>query len=568
MTDPKEQAQNISDVSAVEKLNNMILSLQAVLPQYGLTASSYTEYLRRSQERLQAILRRPLVVAYTDEGLKFGWLLGPRFEIGNDGKPRFAHTAVQHSVQTSIIVPGWARTLSLEYRTLWIGPDGSAREQKRGSIEVLLPGDDKAITARLLAETGTQRTPFIEPLNSPVHERPTIRLQAGKPAEVLIRGQNLWRNPKVFIGGQGTEDVTVLPDMEGLAAKFATVNMPPRKSKENPVVDLTVVTSEGVAALRSVVQIYPDGTVPDDKFALSVVSPLVIHAKSDPHAPLVLSAPEDTAPTGFSQLVAKVRPLLPDEDASKIDRPYLTLPDPPEVKKDGGRAVFRFPVDIPAAVGWPAPWQQALGNVGMTGGVLMQAQIEMAATPGAKAAPVSSSDGKPLTFAFFPDRQSSAGTLLVRGAVNRQTGFGPTNGFTNAIVMWLGGDDLFAGIYPTLIPALQSKFVLRFTEVKNGVDVASTTARLDAGEYDFAYQSPDGKPLPAKPTPLERLGAAPTVVVNALPVTNKDDSRAAAVKWLKERIADGNAHTFRLAIVLAPGIEVPIQPLVTITEKK
>jgi hypothetical protein len=568
VADPKEQAQNISDVAAAEKLTNMILSIQAILPQYGVTASNYTEYLRRSQERLQAILRRPLIVAYTDEGSKFGWLLGPRFEIGNDGKPRFTHTSVQHSVQTSIVVPGWARTLCLDYRTFWIGPDGSSREQKRGTIDVPIPGDDQAITAQLLAETGTPRTPFIEPQNSPVNERPMIRLQAGKPAEVMIRGQNLWRNPKVFIGGQSTEDVTVLPDMEGLSAKFTSVTMPPRKSKENPVVDLTVVTSEGIASLRSVVQIYPDATVPDDKFALSVDSPFAIHVKSDPLAPLVLSAATDTVPTGFSQLVAKVRPLLPGEDVSKVDRPYLTLPGAPEVKKDSTKVVFRFPVDIPAVAGWPAPWQQALGNVGMKGGVLMQAQIEMSSTPGAKPAPVPSSDGKPLTFAFFPDRQASGGTLSVRGAANRHTAFGPTNAFTNAIEMWLGGDDLLAGIYPTLIAALQSKIGLRFTEVQNGVDVVSTTTQLDAGEFDFAYRSPDGKVLPSKPTALERLGAGPTIVVSTLPVKDKDDPRAAAVKWLKERIADGKAHMFRITIVLAPGIEVPVQPLVTITEKK
>src|SRR5262249_36574462 len=61
VTDPKEEAQNISDVAATEQLKNIVLSVQAVLPQYGLNAGNYTDYVSRSQEKLQGILRRPLV---------------------------------------------------------------------------------------------------------------------------------------------------------------------------------------------------------------------------------------------------------------------------------------------------------------------------------------------------------------------------------------------------------------------------------------------------------------------------------------------------------------------------
>jgi hypothetical protein len=51
-------------------------------------------------------------------------------------------------------------------------------------------------------------------------------LQAGQPAQLLILGRNLWRNPKIFIGSQGTSsgyDYTILPDMQGLVARFTNV---------------------------------------------------------------------------------------------------------------------------------------------------------------------------------------------------------------------------------------------------------------------------------------------------------------------------------------------------------
>ena len=210
IADPKEEAQNISDVAAAEKLRNIVLSLQALIPQYGVNASNYTEYMRRSQERLQAILRRPLVVAYADGGEKFGWIFGPRFEIGPDQKrgwifeigpdqkPKFSHTTVQRSVQASLVVPGWTRTLNINYKTYWVDRDGISRLVNEGTIPVKLPGDDAAITAKLLAASGERRIPFIEPPIGLNGQRQVIRLQAKQPGDILIRGRHLWRNPESF----------------------------------------------------------------------------------------------------------------------------------------------------------------------------------------------------------------------------------------------------------------------------------------------------------------------------------------------------------------------------------
>jgi hypothetical protein len=265
VTDPKEQAQNISDVAAIEQLQNMVLSLQAVLPQYGITAGNYTEYMKRSQERLQAIVRRPLMVAYSDRGERFGWLLGPRFEIGRNGRAKFAHTAAQHSVQLSIVVPGWTQTFDIAYKTYWVDRHGRSHEGDGGRLSVTLPGDDTAITTNLLAATGDRRIPFIEPPMDSKHQFQRWRVQAKQPADILIYGANLWRNPRVFLGGQPADSVTVLPDMRGLSARFNSITMPLTKSNETPYLDLAVVTSEGIATLKEAVEVFPDAVAPNAK---------------------------------------------------------------------------------------------------------------------------------------------------------------------------------------------------------------------------------------------------------------------------------------------------------------
>jgi hypothetical protein len=257
VTEPKESAQNISDVAATEQLRNMILSLQAVLPQYGLNASNYTEYMTRSQKRLQGILRRPLVVAFSNGGKReFGWVLGPRYELGSNGEPHFNHTTAQHSVQVSIVVPGWLRHLSIGYTTSWVNNDGATvAAGNDGTLNLELPGDDTAITARLLSTTGTQRKPIIEvPLGNRLQ---AITVQEKQPADLVIRGQNLWRNPRVFIGSQAADLVQVLPDMNGLSAHFNTVVVPPHPGGQSINRDLSVVTSEGTAMLPQGIEVVP-----------------------------------------------------------------------------------------------------------------------------------------------------------------------------------------------------------------------------------------------------------------------------------------------------------------------
>jgi len=83
-------------------------------------------------------------------------------------------------------------------------------------------------------------------------------VQAGKPAQLLVRGRNLWRNPIVLIGSQSAVTYQVQPDMEGLLAQFEDVLPVPSEPGNDttaPTVDLRVVTSDGETVLKDAVTV-------------------------------------------------------------------------------------------------------------------------------------------------------------------------------------------------------------------------------------------------------------------------------------------------------------------------
>jgi hypothetical protein len=574
VADPKEEAQNISDVAAIEQLRNIVLSLQALVPQVGLSANTYNEYLNRSQQRLQAILRRPLVVAYSD-GKKFGWIVGPRFELGRHGKPVFNQTTVQRSVQASLVVPGATRKLRIPYETCWIGLDGKETCDATGkSFEASLPGDDAAITTRLLADTGTRRLPYVEPPINARNQRQVYRLQANNPGELVIRGANLWRNPAVFIGGQPAETVKVLPDMSGLRVRIDKVVMPPAKAKENPFVDLTVVTSEGIATLRDIVQIVSDTNVAGEKLAATLELPRVFaaSAKTDPSA-LAVSVPLEALPDGFYRVVLKVRPLLSGEEAAKVQREFETVPGEVSLEKQEKKAVFRTPLSLPGFAEWRASWRTAFANNAalLANGWTMQAKLYMIASPGQPEIEIAAADGKTLVFAYFPTAAAAHGMLEIPGvAPPPKTEFNNVNGFTKALVVTLGNDDVFVRGYPGLGAALQSILTIRIAEINNDTEVASTRLSLTSEHFELQPKS-----LPLRSTPVDEFAAKTRLVISSLPgskPTRGDkadvptDQGTGAAAWLRERLKDGLEHTFRLSIVVSPGVEVRLDPVVIIAK--
>ena len=288
--EPKEQAQNISDVAAVENLKNFVFSIQAMAPGAGMDANGYASYLRRSQRLLHAILRKPLIVGFstlrppnkdsvkkaaekaaTEAAEKpaparapdlqlasvFGWDFGPRFRIDARGKATFVHTTVQHSVQASVVVPAWWTEMALTVTRSWVGKPGITPVFKKSqTIFLQLPAEYESLTQALLWDRNSTRRPYLEQPRERVGQEPLYYLAAEQADQTLVvHGSGLWRNPLVFAGDQKADGVAVLPDMQGLVAKFSHVFAPPQTADGRAIVDLKVVTSEGTASLRNAVAI-------------------------------------------------------------------------------------------------------------------------------------------------------------------------------------------------------------------------------------------------------------------------------------------------------------------------
>lgn len=385
--EPKEYAQNLSDVAAAEKLNQFILSLRAVLPQFGVNGGAYLNSMRDSQSRLHAIMRKPLVVGFANGPQEFGWLFGPRFKI-DGGDVGFEQSLVQHSLQATVAVPAWERSLTLTGNYRW-GARGEKPLWKdwgkydRGVI-VELPADPAALTRALVSilEISESHQPNIFPSSGGIPEK--IVLYGGRrvrPQQVLIRGTDLWRNPSVFVGSQKADKLEVLPDMTGLLATFNELQVPATVRQSAAVdVDLTVVTSGGVSTRRHAVTIVAaagaGGTSDGTDVAARLLSTYVVGQN-----PILFSL--EDVPERHGGLFVRTR----TADAANWN-PLSA--EPAVINPANNRAAFK-----PAA----APGQPTETAV----------EIRMRSTPGADPGP-NLLNGRD-TFAHYPDEKSRQARL-------------------------------------------------------------------------------------------------------------------------------------------------------------
>ncbi|MGD2090497.1 MAG: hypothetical protein PVH61_30275 [Candidatus Aminicenantes bacterium] len=326
--EPKEYAQNISDVAAVEKLKNLVLSLNAIIPKSGINAEGYLNRMKRSQSLLHAIKRKPLVVGYIDGKSNFGWILGPRFEINSKGKIGYRHTHVQHSVQNSIVVPAWNKKVKLRGEYIWNNKKTGHKLFNGEVLEIKLPGDFSALTNGLLyIKGGRPQEPYIEPNQS----TPQIILQAGRQEHILIRGKKLWRNPEVYIGSQKDNRVQVLPDMGGLIATFDKVITPARTRSGDIKVDLTIITSEGISRLNQAVTILPEA------HKLETVAVKIISPRTYENGKLVLAANSSQFPKELKYYMFKLRIKVKDA------KYWIDIGTPNKPKVDGNDVKLIFP---------------------------------------------------------------------------------------------------------------------------------------------------------------------------------------------------------------------------------
>ena len=240
--DPKQFVQNISDSIAREE-------------QAGKGKSS------RAVSIYQGVTRKPLAVGYMRGLNEFGWVLGPRLEVDYAGNVTERHVPVQYAFQVNIMVPAWFESIRLAGKYYWLKEDGSLGRGSdiwNGEIEVKLPGEPGAVTWAMTKDTAPLR-PIILPPWEPGSARERFILRQGQKATLMIRGSELWRHPRVFLGAQPATRVDILPDGGGLVISFDSIQHPASAARGgNPVVDLTVITSRGRAVLKNAVEVLPE----------------------------------------------------------------------------------------------------------------------------------------------------------------------------------------------------------------------------------------------------------------------------------------------------------------------
>lgn len=172
---------------------------------------------------------------------RFGWLIWPDIE-NDDGLLRAVVSAV-------LSVPSWWESVDLKISACWIKPEeavalasGKTFENdeesycRQESHTIKLPGNLKSLSHKLGIEVVDQ--PNLQSFGNEVEGFSVVKpdgstevlkqpvIMEGRSAQIVLRGDRLWRNPQVFLGSQLADSVQVLPDMEGLVAKFDCVQRP------------------------------------------------------------------------------------------------------------------------------------------------------------------------------------------------------------------------------------------------------------------------------------------------------------------------------------------------------
>ncbi len=240
-TTPVELAHRTSTISSAARSLEIAFAATASLAQAGASADFDTSFMRASSGNVEALERQPIVVGYSDRhaadmtaaveaGQKFlpnfGWVFGPEARIdAKKNEITLEQVLRRHNVTADISAPAWWPAIVLEYGTAWAANWRKDKvieqtRQREGEIVVGLPmnaADLDSLTTHLanaaLPGSGVEMS---ETSISGVWPN-TVSACTGE-ITFLIEGRNVWRSTAVYVGGVKARDITVLPDMKGIAA--------------------------------------------------------------------------------------------------------------------------------------------------------------------------------------------------------------------------------------------------------------------------------------------------------------------------------------------------------------
>jgi hypothetical protein len=215
----------VTPKETADTINSTISLASAVAGQPGEAKTAPMIEARR-ELLARALERRPTVVGFAgvppkNVNAEFGWIIAPR-QLGADGQDlSFRQTPTQYSLSALVSLPAWWDRVHFKVSTAWIGSDGNGVSSPGSSADFFidLPTDFESLEALLI---GIEQ---IGPELMDVRLDPVL-LTACQPGAILIPGRRLWRSTKVTLGYQPADEISVLPNMKGIIAKFDTVQNP------------------------------------------------------------------------------------------------------------------------------------------------------------------------------------------------------------------------------------------------------------------------------------------------------------------------------------------------------
>jgi hypothetical protein len=257
---PKNLAQRLSTAS--DTRDAMQALLNANFSAGSRDVSSLIETLQKKSTQSQAIQALPIVVGYgltpavavKPSHTEFGWVIAPQLKIGTQNERM--HSDRQYPLAAVISVPSWWRSMNLAIETCWVDRADLHKQKDFSQCDadgdgpakhtVRLPGAISELSRKLGYEFVQEpRLEYRYPLDAP------LQLEVGRPAQVLLLGGRIWRSTEVTLGAQKADEIAVLPNMEGILAKFRCVRRQANEkgdeeAQKGAVIPIRVWTSEGV----------------------------------------------------------------------------------------------------------------------------------------------------------------------------------------------------------------------------------------------------------------------------------------------------------------------------------
>lgn len=171
-----------------------------------------------------------------DQLPQVGWVFAPPVRVNagkKEGRLEYQHVPASFDVSADVSVPGWWPYVTAVLETAWVGNWNGVGQVIRNDrksayhYEVfkiglpLNPADLDALTNYISKRTVGS---FVQPAQID-HVEPFFLSACQSEVELLIAGANIWRATEVYLGGRKAEGVRVLPDMEGVAARFKLDSM-------------------------------------------------------------------------------------------------------------------------------------------------------------------------------------------------------------------------------------------------------------------------------------------------------------------------------------------------------